>query len=86
MLAWLRENAYLAAWLALPVAIVIGIFQNAKLGIENFDWGRNLMYLAFLVALGVRFTPSIEESIRHDAGYLMAMLIGFFIVDAKRRP
>jgi hypothetical protein len=69
MLIWLRDNAYLAAWLAIPVAIVIGVFQNVKLGIEKFDWSRNLLYLAFLVGLAVRFTPFVDEKMRGGRRY-----------------
>jgi len=85
MLIWLRDNAYLAGWLAIPVAIGIAIFQNAKIGIEKFDWSRNLLYLAFLVALAVRFTPTVEKDIRSDAGYLIALLVPFLIIDRKPR-
>lgn len=85
MLNWLKENAYLAAWLALPVAIVIGFFQNQKLGFEKFDWSRNLLYVAFLVALAVKFTPSLAQNMRDEAGYLLIMLTVFLMIDRKPR-
>ncbi|MGD0577759.1 MAG: hypothetical protein ABSC08_02400 [Bryobacteraceae bacterium] len=84
MLDWLRECSYLAAWLAIPVAIVIGFLQNKKLGFEKFDWSRNLLCLTFLVALAVRFTPFVEKGMREDAAYVMAFLLAFLIID--RRP
>jgi hypothetical protein len=85
MLSWLKENAYLAAWLALPVAIVIGFVQNQKLGFEKFDWSRNLLYLAFLVALAVKFSPSFAQNMHDDAGYVLFTLIGFLMLDRKPR-
>jgi hypothetical protein len=85
MLNWLRDNAYLAAWLAIPVAILIAVFQNVRIGIEKFDWSRNLLYLAFLVSLAVKFTPYANQRMRDDAGYLVAMLVAFLIIDRKPR-
>ena len=85
MLNWLRDNAYLAAWLAIPVAILIAIFQNKKVGITNFDWSRNLLYLTFLVALAVTFTPSVDEKMRSGAWFLVAVLVAFLIMDRKPR-
>ena len=83
VLNWLKENAYLAAWLALPVAIAIGFFQNSKIGFEKFDWSRNLLYLTFLVSLAVKFTPYVDQRMRDEAGYLVAMLVAFPILDRK---
>jgi hypothetical protein len=85
MFNWLRDNAYLATWLAIPVAIAIGFFQNSKIGFEKFDWSRNLLYLAFLLSLAVKFTPYINQRMRDDAGYLVAMLVAFLIIDRKPR-
>jgi len=75
----------MAGWIAIPVAIAVAVFQNAKVGIEKFDWSRNLIYLAFLVSLAVRFTPGIEARMRDDASIFMGMLTVFLIIDRKPR-
>ena len=85
MLSWLRDNAYLAGWIAIPVAILIAFFQNKKIGFEKFDWSRNLIYLTFLVSLAIKFTPSVDQRMRDEAGYLVAMLIVVLIIDRKPR-
>lgn len=85
MLNWLRENAYIASWLAIPVAVVVAFFQNKKTGFDKFDWSRNLLYLTFLVALAVRFTPSVDHTMHEEADYLIAMLVVFLIIDRKPR-
>jgi hypothetical protein len=75
----------MAAWLAIPVAILIAFFQNVKIGLDKFDWSRNLLYLTFLVALAVKFTPSATADMHTGAGYLVAMLVAFLIIDRKPR-
>lgn len=85
MLTWLKENAYLAGWLSIPVAILIAFFQNKKLGFEKFDWSRNLLYLTFLIALAIKFTPFVDQRMRDEAGYLVMMLVAFLILDRKPR-
>ncbi len=82
---WLQDNAYLAGWLAIPVAILIAVSQNTTIGIEKFDWSRNLLYLAFLVALAAGFTPSVDEKMRGEAHYVVASLLVFLIIDGKPR-
>jgi chromate transport protein ChrA len=55
---WLKANAYLAAWLSPLVAIVVAIVQNLHAKFVEADWSRPLIYIAFLTALAVIFTPS----------------------------
>lgn len=86
VLNWLKENAYLAAWLALPVAIVVGLVQNSRTDFKELDWPRSLMYIAFLTALPVVFTPTFDETARSSARNIVFALLGVLIVDRRRRP
>jgi hypothetical protein len=82
---WLETHAWLAAWLAIPVAVVIGVIQVVRTDFKQLDWSRSLLYLAFLVGLAVAFTPNFDESSRSEARYLVAVGIGFLIVDMRPR-
>jgi hypothetical protein len=82
---WLETHAWLAAWLALPVAIVVGTIQSARTKFEHVDWARSLIYIAFLTALAVAFTPTFDASARAEARYIVAVGIGILIVDMKPR-
>ena len=81
---WLNTHSYLASWLALPVAIIIAIFQNKGKKVSDIDWPRMLIYLAFLASLAVMFTPTFDHTARDAARTLVFMGIGFLIVDRRR--
>ena len=82
---WLSDHSYLASWLALPVAIAIGIFQNRNKRFGEIDWSRMLIYLAFLVSLAVMLTPTFDQTARDAAKTLVFCGLGFLIVDRKGR-
>jgi hypothetical protein len=81
---WLKDHAYLAAWLALPVMIVIAVVQSVKTDFVGTDWSRMLIYFLFLTSLGVVFTPSFDPTARDVAKYFLGAGFAFLIVD--RRP
>jgi hypothetical protein len=39
---WLETHVWLATWLALPVAIVVGFIQSARTKFKEVDWFRSL--------------------------------------------
>lgn len=82
---WLETHEYLAAWLALPVAIGATLIQNVPTKFEHFDWSRTLLYLAFLTSLAVLFTPNVDSSARTAADMLVFGILGFLIIDRKPR-
>lgn len=82
---WLRQNVYLAAWLSPVVAIVVAIVQNRHRKSNEVDWSRLLIYIAFLTALAVAFTPTFDDGIRSVASGLVYAGLGFLIVDRKAR-
>jgi L-asparagine transporter-like permease len=81
---WLRDHSYLAAWLALPVAIIIAFFQNRQSRLAEVDWSRIVIYLAFLISLAVMLTPMFDETARGVAKILVFAGLGFLIVDRRR--
>jgi len=81
---WLRENAFLATWLALPVALLVGFFQAKKANFANVDWTRFMMYFGFLTSLAVVFTPKFDQHSRSYAEFLATFLIGSIIVSRKQ--
>jgi len=84
-MGWLSDHAYLATWLALPVAIVAIIVQNRSSRFAEVDWSRSLIYLAFLTSLAVAFTPTFDQTARTTAYFLLFSLLAFLIVDRKQR-
>jgi len=81
---WLRDHSYLAAWLALPVAIFVVILQNKGKKLAEMDWSRLLIYLAFLIALAVTITPTFDKTARDITKLIVFMGLGFLIVDRRR--
>jgi len=77
---WLRENAFLATWLALPVGIVVAIFQTRQSGVAQLKWFRALMYFAFPTCLAVAFTPTLDSTTRQYASNLLYMLLIIIVV------
>jgi hypothetical protein len=76
---------YLAAWLALPVMVVIAIVQNVKTKFEQVDWSRTLIYFTLLTCLGVAFTPTFDLQARSMAEFLIPAGFFFLILDRKPR-
>jgi len=81
---WLRENAFLAAWIALPVAIGMGIYQNRLKTFREMDWPRFLMYITFLSCLAAALTPYFDSEGRSFARYIAGFLLGAIIVNRQR--
>jgi hypothetical protein len=77
---WLRENVFIATWLALPVTLFIGLYQARKTEYKTVNWFRLLTYFTFFNALAVAFTPTFEAESRQFARYLVGALLGVIIV------
>jgi hypothetical protein len=77
---WLKENVYIAAWLALPVTLFIGLYQARKTEFKTVKWFRLLTYFTFLTALAVAFTPTFEAETHQFARYLVSVLLAVIIV------
>ena len=82
---WLNNHAYLAAWLALPVAIGVAVFQNRHKGFAEVDWSRILIYIGFLTSLAVVFTLGFDETARGFARVFVFTGLGFLIMDSRRK-
>jgi hypothetical protein len=85
MIQWLKEYGFLAGWLTLPLSVVLFLAQNSKSHFRNIDWSRSLIYLAFSIALGMAFTPGIDEHVRLFAQMVAFSGMMFLIVDRKPR-
>ena len=81
---WLKEHVYLAAWLAIPIAILVPILQTIFKKTDETDWLSVLKYLAFFISLAVMFTPTFDESARTSARVLVFMGVGFFFASGGR--
>jgi hypothetical protein len=82
---WLRDNAFLAAWLAPIVAAVVFLLQENKSHFANVDWSRVLVRFAFLVSLAVVISPKMDHAARLVANTLMFMCLGWIMVDKKQK-
>jgi len=83
LLNWLKENVYIATWLALPVTLLIGLYQARNTEYRTVNWFRLLMYFAFLTALSVAFTPRFDADARNFAHYLIAWVLPVIVMTAK---
>ena len=75
---WLNEHSYLAAWLAIPVSIIVPLLQSKNKGTNEIDWFSALKYLAFFIAFAVMFTPTFDETARTSARMFVFISLGFF--------
>jgi hypothetical protein len=76
---WLKENAWLANWLAVIVAIAIAAFQGFRSARgEKIDWARVVIYFTFLSSLAVAFTPLFDGTAR-TVSYTLVMLSFVYI-------
>jgi hypothetical protein len=81
---WLSDHAYLASWLAIPVAILTAFLQAKKKHFVEIDWFRLIIYFSFLTSLAVVFTPTFDQTARDYAKYLISVLLGVIIVSRKQ--
>ena len=80
---WLKDNVYVAAWLALPVMVLIGWFQGqpskqTDMTREAFPLKKSLTYLLFLICFPLALTPWVESETR--ALCTVAAIVLFFII------
>jgi hypothetical protein len=83
---WLKENAYLAAWLS-PVITLIGIvIQNSRVGVTaKVNWSKAMIYVGFLTSLAVTITPGAEWGpIRIGVTSVGGLCLGWILIDAGR--
>lgn len=73
---WFKDHAFLAEWLALPVALFVAVLQNWGRKPAEIDITNGLYYLAFLVSLAAAFNPGMPPDIRVSAqGILFFLLV-----------
>jgi hypothetical protein len=80
---WLKDNVYLAAWLALPITVLVAFIQNkkAETKAESFPLKKSLAYLLFLICFPMSLTPALQEANRTFVGVVaVAMLATILIV------
>jgi len=80
---WLATHVYVAAW-ASPLIALIAIIVSNSISAKPPDWSRLMIYIAFLTAIAVVFTPVIDDSGRVFAGVFLVPLTSFIIWDAWR--
>ena len=80
---WLQQNAFLAAWLSPVIAIIGLLIRSRKAG--EMDWGRALLYIAFLTCLAAQFTPALDAETHSNARLGMVFFSGFIMADVAMR-
>lgn len=82
---WFEAHTYVAAWLALPIAMVGPIVQAARVKPFSVDWNRFLLNTAFVICLCAAVSPGFDQQARSFAEYTAGGLVGYLIVDRIRR-
>jgi len=79
---WLKDHAFVAAWISPAVALVGMLIRGAgKTG--EIDWARMMLFIGFLTCLAATFTPTLEDGARQFAGGIAFVLAGFFMVQSS---
>jgi hypothetical protein len=81
---WLKDHAYLAEWLALPLALFVAVLQNWGKKPADIDITNGLYYLAFLTSLASAFNPAMPIDIRYSAHGILIFLLVFMAF--RRKP
>jgi len=72
---WLKTHEYLAAWVSLPLMVVVALIQNLRGDGKGVGVPRMTIYFAFLICLAVVFTPTFDDNSRIFAGFLCVPLL-----------
>jgi hypothetical protein len=78
---WFATHAYIAAWVS-PLVALIGMIISNSVSAKAPDWSRLMIYMAFLTAMAVLFTPVMDDWARIGAAFLLTPLTIFIIWDA----
>lgn len=80
---WLKDNVYIAAWLALPITLMVAVIQGRSgKAVDNgghreaWPMKKVLVYLIFLICFPMTMSPWVDEPTRWVCGLLS---VGFFI-------
>jgi hypothetical protein len=79
---WLKEQVYLAAWLALPVTVLVAFIQNkkAETKAESFPLKKTLAYLLFLICFPMSLSPALPEGTRTFVGVVAIGLLAVILI------
>jgi hypothetical protein len=69
-MSWFESHAYVAAWLALPVAFVVAIIQQIRSKSEHVEWRQMVFLSVFFLTLGIVVSPVFDTKARDFAGML----------------
>ena len=80
---WLRENAWMTGWFALPLAVLAIYAQNKGKQLKDFDWTWAIIYLTFGITLGVTLAQNADAFAREFAKWLATL--SFFAILFNRK-
>jgi uncharacterized membrane protein AbrB (regulator of aidB expression) len=79
---WLRLHEYLAVWFALPLMVVVAIFQGYRGEGKTVGVARMCIYFGFIICLCAVFTPTLDDYSRFFAGVLCVPMLVVVIFHA----
>jgi uncharacterized membrane protein AbrB (regulator of aidB expression) len=80
---WLKDNTFLAGWLALPLALIAVYAQNRGKAFKDIDWTWVMIYAIFGISFGVTVTKSFDMVAREFTKFLA--FVSFFAIIYNRR-
>ncbi len=80
---WLKDNSFLAGWLALPLALLAIYAQNRGKKFKDIDWTWAMIYVIFAVSFGITVSKSFDEKARSVAE-LFAFTTFFAIIWSRK--
>lgn len=73
-MGWLKDHEFLAAWLNIPLTVVLAVLQGFKSDSKPLNMRNVVIYLAFLTCLANLISPVAAYS-REAAGFAFYILL-----------
>jgi hypothetical protein len=73
-MGWLKDHEFLAAWLNIPLAVILAILQGLKADSKPIGMRRIVIYFAFLTCLAAVLSP-LDDHTREGGGFAFFILL-----------
>ncbi len=83
MAEWFKTHVFIAAWISPIIALVGMIFKKRPEG-SPLNWGRAVVYVAFLSLLAIVVTPGVEPGVRSFAMSIFAFGFAALLFSSNR--
>jgi hypothetical protein len=79
---WLKDHAYLAGWISLPIMVVLGLVQGIRFGFVQMKFKQLVIYFVLLACIAAVFTSPLEFGARAFGGGVAFILLIYLMCNA----